>query len=53
MVEPNADERERAMDFLTGTTNMHGMSKQQWRFLLGQTMDLNCFTQVVFLVVVE
>jgi hypothetical protein len=29
MVEPNADERERAMGFPTGTTNVHGMSEQQ------------------------
>jgi hypothetical protein len=41
MVEPNADERERAMGFPTGTTNVHGMSEQQRRFLLDQAMDLN------------
>jgi hypothetical protein len=29
MVEPNADERERAMDFSTGTTNVHGLSEHQ------------------------
>jgi hypothetical protein len=34
MVEPNADKRERAMGFPTGTTNVYGMSEQQWRFLL-------------------
>jgi site-specific DNA-cytosine methylase len=28
MVEPNADERERAMDFPTGTTNMNSISEQ-------------------------
>jgi hypothetical protein len=53
MVKPNADERERAMDFPTGTTNMHGMSEQQRRFLLGQAMDLNCLTWIVSLVVAE
>jgi hypothetical protein len=53
MVEPNADERERAMGFPTGTTNVHGMSEQQRRFLLDQTMDLNCLTWVVSLVVAE
>jgi hypothetical protein len=53
MVEPNADERERAMGFPTGTTNVHGMSEQQRRFLLGQAMDLNCLTWVVSLVVAE
>jgi hypothetical protein len=47
MVEPNADERERAMGFPTSTTNVHGMSEQQRRFLLGQAMDLNCLTWVV------
>jgi hypothetical protein len=36
MVEPNADERERAMGFPTGTTNVHGILEQQQRFLLGQ-----------------
>jgi hypothetical protein len=35
MVEPNTDERERAMGFPTGTTNVHGISEQQRRFLLG------------------
>jgi hypothetical protein len=44
MVEPNADERERTMGFPTGTTNVHGMSEQQRRFLLDQAMDLNCLT---------
>jgi hypothetical protein len=53
MVESNADERERAMGFPTGTTNVHGISEQQWRFLLGQAMDLNCLTWVVSLVVAE
>jgi hypothetical protein len=53
MVEPNADERERAMGFPTGTINVHGISKQQRRFLLDQAMDLNCLTWVVSLVVAE
>jgi hypothetical protein len=53
MVESNADKRERAMGFPTGTTNMHGISEQQRRFLLGQAMDLNCLTWVVSLVVAE
>jgi hypothetical protein len=44
MVEPNADERERAMGFSTSTTNVHGISEQQRRYLLGQAMDLNCLT---------
>jgi hypothetical protein len=53
MVEPNADERERAMGFPTGTTNVNGISEQQRRFLLGQAMDLNCLTWIVSLVVAE
>jgi hypothetical protein len=53
MVEPNTDECERAMGFSTGTTNVHGISEQQRRFLLGQAMDLNCLTWVVSLVVAE
>jgi hypothetical protein len=53
MVEPNAEERKRAMGFPTGTTNVHGISEHQRRFLLGQAMDLNCLTLVVSLVVVE
>jgi hypothetical protein len=41
------------MGFSTGTTNVHGISEQQRRFLLGQAMDLNCLTWVVSLVVAE
>jgi hypothetical protein len=41
------------MGFPTGTTNVHGISEQQQRFLLGQAMDLNCLTWVVSLVVEE
>ena len=39
--EPNADERERAMGFLTGTTAAHDLTEGQRRFVLGQAMDLN------------
>jgi hypothetical protein len=53
MVEPNANECERAMGFPTGTTNVNGISEQQRRFLLGQAMDLNYLTWVVSLVVAE
>jgi hypothetical protein len=44
MVEPNADERERAMGFLMGTTNVPSLSNHQRRFLLGHAMDVNCLT---------
>jgi hypothetical protein len=53
MVEPNADKHERTMGFPTCTTNVHGISEQQQRFLLDQAMDLNCLTWVVSLIVVE
>jgi hypothetical protein len=53
MVEPNADERERAMGFPTGTTNVPNLSEHQRRFLLGQAMDVNCMTWIVSLVVAE
>jgi hypothetical protein len=53
MVEPNADERERAMGFPMGTTNIPGLSKHQRRFLLDQAMDVNCMTWIVSLVVAE
>jgi hypothetical protein len=53
MVEPNADERERAMGFPTGTTNVPGLSKHQRQFLLGHAMDVNCLTWIVSLVVAD
>jgi hypothetical protein len=53
MVEPNADERGRAMGFPTGITKVHGISEQQRQFLLGQAMDLNCLMWIVSLVVAE
>jgi hypothetical protein len=53
MVEPNADERDRAMGFPTSTTNIPGFSEHQRRFLLGQAMDINCLTWIVSLVVAE
>ncbi len=39
--EPCADERERAMGFLTGTTSGPGVTESQRRHILGQAMDLN------------
>jgi hypothetical protein len=44
MVESNVDERERAMGFSTGTTNVPCFSEHQRRFFLGQAMDVNCLT---------
>ena len=44
--EPSADERERAMGFLTGTTAAPDLSEGQRRFLLGQAIDLNTLVWV-------
>jgi hypothetical protein len=44
--EPSADERERAMGFLTGTTAAPEVSEGQRRFLLGQAIDLNTLVWV-------
>jgi hypothetical protein len=44
--EPSADERERAMGFLTGTTAAPNLSEGQRRFLLGQAIDLNTLVWV-------
>jgi hypothetical protein len=53
MVKPNADVREKAMGFPTGTINVFGILEQQWRFLLGQAMNLNYLTWIVSLVVAK
>ncbi len=49
LVEPNADERERAMGFLTGMTSFPSISEASRRQVLGQAMDLNCLTWIVSL----
>jgi hypothetical protein len=49
LVEPNADERERAMGFPTGTTTVPGFSEAIWRQLLGQVIDLNCLSWILSL----
>lgn len=53
--EPNADERERAMGFLTGTTHLpnQAISEYQRRMLLGQAMDLNCLTWILAIAVAD
>jgi len=48
-VEPNADEKERAMGFPTGMTFVPSISKASHRQVLGQAMDLNCLTWIVSL----
>jgi len=52
-VEPNADERERAMGFLKGMTFVPSISKASRRQVLGQAMDLNCLTWIVSLGMAE
>ena len=44
--EPTADERERAMGFLTGTTAAPDLSEGQRRFLLGQAIDMTMLVWV-------
>jgi hypothetical protein len=44
LVEPNADERERAMGFPIGVTSVHSISEASRQQVLGQAMDLNCLT---------
>ena len=53
--EPNADERERAMGFATGTTQVPRtpISEMQRRALLGQAMDLNCVTWLLAIAIAE
>jgi len=53
LVEPNADERERAMGFLTEMTFIPSISKASRRQVLGQAMDLNCLTWIVSLGMAE
>ncbi|OAE22734.1 hypothetical protein AXG93_2035s1150 [Marchantia polymorpha subsp. ruderalis] len=49
LVESNGDERERAMEFSTGTTKTSSVSEASCRQVLGQAMNLNCFTWIVSL----
>jgi hypothetical protein len=53
LVEPNADERERAMGFPTGMTFVPSISEASRRQMLGQVMDLNCLTWIISLGMVE
>ena len=50
---PNADERERAMGFPTGTTRCRGVTEEQRRELLGQAMDCNALTWLFLLCLVR
>ncbi len=49
LVEPNADERKRAMGFPTGVTSVPSISEVSCRQVLGQAMDLNYLTWIVSL----
>jgi hypothetical protein len=53
LVEPNADERERAMGFPTRMTFVPFISEASRRQVLGQAMDLNCLTWIVSLGMAE
>jgi hypothetical protein len=49
LVEPNADERERAMGFPIGVTSVLFIFEVSRRHVLGQVMDLNYLTWIVSL----
>ncbi|KAG6558052.1 hypothetical protein Mapa_000232 [Marchantia paleacea] len=49
LVEPNAEERKRAMGFCTSTKAVPTLSEASRRQVLGQAMDLNCLTWIVSL----
>jgi hypothetical protein len=49
LVEPNTNERERAMGFPTGVTFVPSISEASRQQVLGQAMDLNCLTWIVSL----
>ncbi len=52
-MEPNADERERAMGFPRGVTSVPSIFEASRRQVLGQAMDLNCLTWIVKLGMAE
>jgi hypothetical protein len=49
LVEPNANEREHAMGFSTGTTAVPGFLEAIQRQLLGQVIDLTCLSWILSL----
>ncbi len=49
MLEPNADEKERAMGFPTRVTSVLPISEASCQQVLGQAMDLNYLTWIVSL----
>ena len=52
-MEPNADERERAMGFPTRVTAVPSLSEESRCQVSGQVMDLNCLTWILSLGVAE
>ncbi len=52
-MEPNINERERAMGFLTGVTSVPSIFEVSRRQVLGEAMDLNCLTWIVSLGMAE
>ncbi len=49
MEKPNVDEQERTMGFHIATTTMQKLSKGTHRQILGQIMDIICFTWIFIL----
>ncbi len=52
-MEPNIDERERAMGFPSRVTSIPSISEASRRQVLSQAMDLNCLTWIVSLGMAE
>jgi hypothetical protein len=53
MEKPNANEKEWAMGFYSGTIPMQSISEGTCRLILGQVMDLSCLTWIFNLVSVK
>ncbi len=53
LVEPNADEKERAMGFPIGMTFVPSISEASRQQVSGQAMDLNCSTWIISLSMAE
>jgi hypothetical protein len=53
MEEPNANEKEWAMGFCTGTTNVQNIFERAHKQIMRQVMDLNCLTWIFSLVLAK
>jgi hypothetical protein len=53
MEKPNTNEKEWVMGFYSGTIVMQTISKGACRLILGQVVDVNCFTWIFSLISVK